>query len=35
LHVLLDCFFRAGKSEAEIEKFIALRKQAEAFQKDE
>jgi toxin-antitoxin system, antitoxin component, xre family len=27
--------FFAGKSEAEIEKFIALRKQAEAFQKDE
>ena len=25
----------AGKSEAEIEKFIALCKQAEAFQKDE
>ena len=27
--------FFAGKSEAEIEKFIALCKQAEAFQKDE
>ena len=27
--------FFAGKSEAEIEKYIALRKQAEAFQKDE
>ena len=27
--------FFAGKSEAEIEKYIALCKQAEAFQKDE
>ena len=27
--------FFAGKSEAEIEKFIALCKQAETFQKDE
>ena len=27
--------FFAGKSEAEIEKFIALCKQAEAFRKDE
>ena len=28
-------FLFAGKSEAEIEKYIALCKQAEAFQKDE
>ena len=33
LPYLVDFF--AGKSEAEIEKFIALCKQAEAFQKDE
>ena len=33
LKTVVDFF--AGKSEAEIEKFIALCKQAEAFQKDE
>ena len=33
MHVLLDCFFRAGKSEAEIEKFYRALQTGEAFRK--